>query len=258
MNGAKICEIAAALAEAERDRKPIDPVSATWPGLTVDDAYHVQLHNAGRRVVGGASVVGYKVGLTSAAMQQMLGVDQPDFGHLFDDMVVEGAVAAERFLQPRAETEIAFVLRAPLRGPGVTAEQVLAATDYVCTAIEIIDSRIAGWRIGLTDTIADNASSAALVLGTKRLAPGAIDMAAAEGRTLVDGRVIESGPGSAVLGHPAAAVAWLANTLGARDVTLEAGHIVLPGACARAVDVRSGMTVAADVDGFGAAEIRFT
>jgi 2-keto-4-pentenoate hydratase len=250
-------EVAAALAVAERDRVPIAPLSRTWPGLTVDDAYEIQRFNVAHRVTAGERVVGHKVGLTSRAMQEMLGVDEPDFGHLLAGMVVEGQTEATRYIAPRAEIEIAFVLGSPLKGPGVTAEDVLAATDHLRAAIEIIDSRVADWKIALVDTVADNASSAGVVLGERRVAPAGLDLAALEGRTHLNGEIVERGPGAAVLGNPAVAVAWLANTLGARGVALEAGHIVLPGACARAVTVRPGDLVTADFDVLGRVEVMF-
>jgi 2-keto-4-pentenoate hydratase len=250
-------EAAAALAAAERDRVPIAPLTQTWPGLTVDDAYEIQRFNVAHRVAAGERVVGHKVGLTSQAMQEMLGVDEPDFGHLLDGMVVEGQTQAARYIAPRAEIEIAFVLGSPLKGPGVTADDVLAATDQVRAAIEIIDSRIADWKIALVDTVADNASSAGVVLGEQSIAPTGLNLVALEGRTYLNGEFVERGRGVAVLGNPAVAVAWLANTLGARGVTLEAGHVVLPGACARAVAVQAGDVVRADFDALGTVEVMF-
>jgi 2-keto-4-pentenoate hydratase len=254
---ARTAEAAALLAAAERDRVPVPPLTGRWPDLTIDDGYAIQRHNVARRVAAGARVVGHKVGLTSAAMQEMLGVGEPDFGHLLDDMVVAGEAEAAAYLAPRAEIEIAFVLRSALTGPGVTAADVLAATDHVRAAIEIIDSRIADWRIALVDTVADNASSAGVVLGERRVAPAGLDLAAVEGRLRLGGTLVERGPGAAVLGHPAVAVAWLANTLGVRGVALEAGHVVLPGACTRAVPVAPGDVVVGDFDGLGAVEVRF-
>ncbi len=251
-------ELAAALADAERRRAPIPPLTETVPAFGVRDAYAVQRINVARRVAGGARIIGHKVGLTSPAMQRMLGVDEPDFGHLLDTMVVSGTAAAAGYLQPRAEVEIAFILREPLRGPGVTVDDVLAATAHVCAAIEIIDSRIADWRITLADTVADNASSAGVVLSERRVPVDGLDLAALEGRTLVDGRVAERGRGTAVLGHPAAAVAWLADTLGRHGTGLEQGHVVLPGAFARAVPVVAGTRVTADIDALGDTEVIFT
>jgi 2-oxopent-4-enoate hydratase len=251
-------DLSAALADAQRRRVPIPPLTGTAPGLTVEDAYEVQRIGVAERVAAGARIIGHKVGLTSPAMQRMLGVDQPDFGHLLDTMVVYGTTPVAGYLQPRAEVEIAFVLRATLRGPGVTVADVLAATGHVCAAIEIIDSRIADWRITLPDTVADNASSAGVVLSGRRVPVNGLELAALEGRTLVDGRVAERGPGSAVLGNPAAAVAWLANTLGPLGTSLSAGHVVLPGAFARAVPVTAGTRVTADIDALGDVEVVFT
>lgn len=259
-------EIAAALASAERERMPMPPLAETWAGLDVDDAYEIQRLNVRRRLDAGERVLGHKVGLTSRAMQEMLGVDQPDYGHLLDTMFVPSAnggddggsaVPVDRYVAPRAEIEIAFVLGAPVAGPGVTLQDVLAATDHLRPAIEIIDSRIADWRIGLVDTIADNASSAGVMLGAGRTSPDNLDLAAVGGRVVVNGEVADGGTGADVLDHPAAAVAWLANTLGRRGARLEAGHVALPGACTRAVSVRPGDRVEADFDVLGGAAVTF-
>jgi 2-keto-4-pentenoate hydratase len=254
-----LAEAAEALARAERDRAAIPPPTETWPGLDVADAYEIQLINTRRRIAAGEKVLGHKVGLTSTAMQRMLGVERPDYGVLFAAMFAEdGAkVAADGLVAPKAEIEIAFVLRDELRGPGVTVDQVLAATDHVRAAIEIVDSRIADWRITLADTVADNASSAGVVLGERRAPVGDLDLERVEGRLQKNGELLERGPGSAVLGHPAAAVAWLADTLGKRGVTLEPGHVVLPGACTRAVEVAAGDVVTADFDVLGSVSIAF-
>lgn len=254
-------EAAQALASAERDRLPIDPITRRWPRLTVTDAYAVQRANITGRCARGSRVRGHKVGLTSAAMQQMLGVDQPDFGHLLDDMFVPegGTVPARRYLQPRVEAEIGFTLGADLTGPGVTAEDVLAATATVHPAIEIIDSRIADWQITLIDTVADNGSSGGVVLGPGTpLAELNTPLTDLGGELLIDGTVAESGTGAAVLGHPAAAVAWLANTLAEFGATLATGHVVLPGAIARAVTVSRGTRASANFDQLGTASVTFT
>jgi 2-keto-4-pentenoate hydratase len=252
-------EAARTLAAAERDRVAIPPLTETWPALDAADGYEIQLVNTRRRTAAGETVRGHKVGLTSRAMQEMLGVDQPDYGVLFSGMFVDdgGKTLAANYLAPKAEIEIAFVLRDVLRGPGVTVDGVLAATDHVRAAIEIIDSRIADWRITLADTVADNASSAGVVLGERRVPVGDVDLRNVEGRLRIGGELVESGPGSAVLGHPAAAVAWLANTLGERGVSLEPGHVVLPGACTRAVAVSAGDHVVADFDVLGPVSVTF-
>jgi 2-keto-4-pentenoate hydratase len=259
MLDSEIDRVARALSAAEADRSPISPPSAGWPALTVRDAYRIQLANVSRRVAAGARIVGRKVGLTSRAMQEQLGVDEPDYGHLLDDMVVlDGAsIDAARFCSPRIEPEIAFRLYRPLTGPECTIEDVLDSTEAVLPAMEVIDSRVSDWQIGLTDTIADNASSAAVVLGTARVSPREIDLPAVTVSFLRNRQVVESGTGSAVLGHPAMAVAWLANTLGAHGDRIGAGEVVIPGSCTRSVEVRAGDAFAAEFDGLGSVSVRF-
>ena len=212
----------------------------------------------GRWTADGATVIGHKVGLTSAAMQQMLGIDQPDYGHLRDDMLYEGGaeVRAAGFIQPRAEPEIGFVLKTQLAGPGVTLEDAAEAVGAVVPALELIDSRIRDWKIGLLDTIADNASSGAFVLGD-RVEPKGLDLAGIDCSLSLRGDVVETGDGAAVLGNPLAAVAWLANTLAGRGIALEAGHVVLPGACTRAIPVDVGDTVEAVFEGLGTVKVSF-
>lgn len=252
-------EAASVLAAAEQARQAVPPLSSTYSGLAIADAYDIQLTNVRARISAGRRIVGHKVGLTAKAMQEMLGVDEPDYGHLLDDMVVDAgvAVARERYVQPRVEIEIGFVLRDGLAGPGVTADDVMAATAYVVPSIEIIDSRIADWRITLVDTIADNASSAGIVLGLAQTSPGEIDLAAVKARLSLNGEVVASGTGADVLGHPARAVAWLANKLGEFGVQLLPGHVVLPGSCTKAIDVRAGDLVEADFDGLGTVGVAF-
>jgi 2-oxopent-4-enoate hydratase len=251
--------LADALAAAERSQVQIKPPSGTHQGLDVSDAYAVQRRNIDRRLAAGSRIVGHKVGLTSLAMQQMLGVDQPDFGHLLDDMTVEhgGSAPVARYCQPRIEPEVAFILARELRGPGVTVEDVVNATDYVAPALEIIDSRISDWQITLVDTIADNASSAGVVLGEQRTDPRDIDLTSVPVTMRVGDREEVSGDTSAVLGNPAAAVAWLANTLGGYGVALEAGHVVLPGSCTRALEVRPNDRVVAEFTGLGSVAVSF-
>jgi 2-keto-4-pentenoate hydratase len=250
---------AEALVAAERDRVAIPPLTETYPDLGLDDAYAIQEMGALARRLEGAIVTGYKVGLTSRAMRELLGVDQPDYGHLLDDMMVaEGeAVPHDRFLAPKAEPELAFVLGSRLRGPGISAADVIRATDHVLPAIEIVDSRIADWRIGLADTIADNASSAAVVLGGVSTPLPAIDPRLVGVALRRNGELVETGAMAAVLGSPVSAVAWLANTLGHLDVALEAGQVILPGSPVKAVDARAGDVFRADFDGLGSVEVRF-
>jgi 2-keto-4-pentenoate hydratase len=231
---------AVALARAARTRRPIAPLTQRLPGLSVADAYAIQRAGIARRLVDGARIVGHKVGLTSRAMQQQLGVDRPDYGVLLDDMIVEenDGLNMGRLVAPRVEAEIAFDLAKPLRGPEVDIDQVLEATSTVRAALEVIDSRIADWQITFEDTIADNASSALVVLGPPVAVDG-IDLVA-EHVTLTVGTGTVSGNGEAVLGHPAQGVAWLARTLADHGEGLRAGDLILPGAMAAAIPIARG------------------
>ncbi|MCA9505745.1 MAG: fumarylacetoacetate hydrolase family protein [Spirochaetaceae bacterium] len=252
-------EVARALREAEDSRKAIAPLAGRWPEIGIADAYAIQRTNIERRLEAGATIRGHKVGLSSRAMQDMMGVHEPDYGHLLDDMFVfEGfEVATAELLQPRVEIEVAFVLGAPLPKQGCNAADVIRATEYILPSIEIIDSRIADWKIGIVDTIADNASSARVVLGGRPLRLDQIDVRGIGAALRVDGEIVETGTAAAVLGNPVTSVAWLARTVGAFDVGLEAGHVILPGSCTRAVPVRPGSVVRADFDGLGHVDVRF-
>lgn len=253
-------QLADRLADAERLRVPIDPLTMTHPDLDVVDAYEIQLCNIRRRTDGGAAVRGHKVGLSARAMQQMFGVDEPDYGHLLDDMFVAEAstIEAEALLQPRVEVEVAFVLGAPLRGPGCSVADVLEATAFVLPAIEVIDSRIRDWKIALPDTIADNASSARVVLGGRRTTIDSLDLRTVGAVLRRNDTIVETGAAGAVLGNPATAVAWLVNKVHTFGVTLEPGHVVMPGSCTRAVDVATGDVVRADFDQLGHVTVAFT
>jgi 2-keto-4-pentenoate hydratase len=251
---------AAGLLEAYASGIPVRPLTESLPGLNVQEAYAIQLAQVRQWQAGGARVKGHKVGLTSAAMQRQLGVDQPDFGYLLDTMFLPEGVTADigRFLQPKAEPEIAFVLGKPLRGPGVTVAEALAAVDFVLPALEIIDSRIADWKITLPDTIADNASSGAVVLGSRPVKPDTLDLALAGCLLHRNGRLEGTGAGGAVLGSPVNALVWLANTLGPLGATLEAGHVVLPGSVCTAIPFGSGDTVSATFDRIGTVSVTFS
>jgi len=246
--------IAAELAAAYGAGQPtLAPLVSTYDGLTVDDAYAIQQLQIRRRIADGASVVGYKVGLTSAAMQQQIGVYEPDFGHLLSDMVhpADAPIATASFRQPRAEPEIALILNRDLRGPGLSVADVVTATAYALPAIEIIDSRITDWKISLIDTVADNASSGGLVLGQSPAAVGTRDLALAGCVLRKNGRIQSTGAGAAVLGSPWHAATWLANTLIARGARLAAGNIILTGSITAAVPVVAGDTVTVTIDGLG-------
>ncbi len=247
--------IADSLAEAEATRLPRGPLGE----MTVEDAYKIQLINIRRRLAAGAIVRGHKVGLSSKAMQQMMGVHEPDYGHLLHDMFwfEHDEVPVDRFLQPRVEFETAFVLSGTLPAPGCTAADVLRCTAFVCPSIELIDSRIADWKIGITDTIADNASSAGVILGGNATPITAVDPRAIDVRVLINGAEVATGRSDAVLGNPVTAVAWLANKVHQFGVTLEAGHVVLPGSCTRAFEVKAGDHVRAEFSHLGPVEVRF-
>ena len=252
-------ELAADLAEAERTRVPMGPLTAAHPGIDVVDAYEIQLINIRQRVAEGATVVGHKVGLSSAAMQQMIGVDEPDYGHLLADMeVFEGVtVDTARYLYPRVEVEVGFILADDLPGAGCTEDDVLAATAAFAPSIELIDTRITDWQIKLCDTIADNASSAGFVLGAERVSPKDIDITAIDAVLRRNGEVVAEGRSDAVLGNPVTAVAWLARKVDSFGVRLRAGDIVLPGSCTRAIDVRPGDDFIADFAGLGSVRLSF-
>jgi 2-keto-4-pentenoate hydratase len=229
------------------------------PTIDVVDAYEIQLINIRQRVAEGARVVGHKVGLSSKAMQQMMGVDEPDYGHLLDEMEVfeDTPVKAGRYLYPRVEVEVGFILAEDLPGADCTEEDVIAATAAYAPAIELIDTRITDWKIKLCDTIADNASSAGFVLGAARVAPADIDIKTIDAVLTRNGEVVAKGRSDAVLGNPVTAVAWLARKVESFGVRLRKGDIVLPGSCTRAIDARPGDQFVAEFDGLGSVRLTF-
>ncbi|MEU6478216.1 2-keto-4-pentenoate hydratase [Streptomyces sp. NPDC047017] len=246
------------LRRAEHSVTPVAPLTETFPGIGTEDAYEIQLANIRRRLDAGARVRGHKVGLSSPVMQRMMGVDEPDYGHLLDDMELSGdrPVPVARYCRPRIEVEVGFVLGADLPGEDCTTADVLAATERVVPALELIDSRISDWRISIADTIADNASSAGFVTGAGR-DPRELDLKAIEARLTSGGELLAEGRGDAVLGDPARSVAWLARTVARFGVPLKKGHVVLPGSCTRAVDVTAGATFTAEFTGLGPVRLSF-
>jgi 2-oxopent-4-enoate hydratase len=250
-------QAAHALFQAEKTRAPIVPLTEKFPGLDVEDAYGIQLHNVSDRLKAGETVRGYKVGLTAKAMRDQLGVDQPDFGHLFSSMILdtEAQFSAKDFIAPRVELEAAFVLSKDLKGPGITVADVLRATELVLPAIELIDSRIENWKIAFEDTVADNASAARVILGAQGASPRDLDLRLAGGALFRNGSLMETGSMVAVMGHPAVAVAWLANTLGRRGISFKAGDVVMPGSCIKAVDIRQGDVIHAEIAGLGCVDL---
>jgi 2-keto-4-pentenoate hydratase len=252
-------ELAADLAQAERSREPIAPLTSAHPDIDVVDAYEIQLINIRQRVAEGARILGHKVGLSSLAMQQMMGVDEPDYGHLLDEMQVfeDVPVKAGRYLYPRVEVEVGFILSADLPGADCTEDDVLAATEALVPSIELIDTRISDWKIALCDTIADNASSAGFVLGEARVLPADIDVKAIDAVLTRNGEVIAEGRSDAVLGNPVTAVAWLARKVESFGVRLRKGDVVLPGSCTKAIDARPGDQFVADFTGLGSVHLSF-
>jgi 2-keto-4-pentenoate hydratase len=257
---AAVIEVAARLASAEADRKPIEPITDSGEHLTVADAYAIQTRNIERRIAAGGLVRGRKVGITSRPVQQLFGVDEPTFGVLLDDMFVEDGdeIPLDTLIQPRVEAEMAFVMATDLTGPGLTTTDALAAIGGVLPAIEVVDSRIADWRIQLVDTIADNASSARVVVGGRLTPVTDVDLRLVGMLFHRNGAPIDSGAGAAALGNPARCVAWLANKLAAFGSGLRRGDTVLPGALHRMVPVLPGDVIRADFAHLGSVTVRFS
>jgi 2-keto-4-pentenoate hydratase len=259
VDGTTRAAVAQELHDAYDTKTPVDQISTRFPEMSVEDSYDIQWQQIAMRRAAGRRVIGHKVGLTSAAMQRQLGVNQPDYGHITDDMVFleHELVRQDAYLQPKVEPEIAFVLKSALRGPGVTVAQAIAAIDFVLPALEIIDSRISQWQIGILDTIADNASSGGIVLGSTPVSVQAVDLRLSGCILYRNGEVAATGAGGAVLGSPVSSLVWLANTVGPRGITLEAGHIVLPGSQTAAIAVTPGDTFTAQFAGIGSVTTRF-
>ena len=248
-------ELHAALAA----RTPVAPLTERAPDITIDDAYRIQLRMLSHRLAAGERVIGKKIGVTSKVVMDMLNVDQPDFGHLLSGMVAsEGEpIPVSSLIAPKAEAEVAFVLKRDLVGPGVTALDVLRATDFVVPCFEIVDSRIRDWKIRIQDTIADNASCGLLVLGGTRRDPRELDLALAGMVLEKNGEIVSTSTGAAVQGSPLNAVAWLANTLGALGIPLAAGEVILSGSQSPLVPVAAGDSFLCSVGGLGSARVRF-
>jgi len=245
---------------ALRSRVTVRPLSEREPEITISDAYHVSRRLLERRLADGEQVIGKKIGVTSLAVQRMLDVHQPDFGYLTDRMLYrDGAVMpiSRELIQPRAEGEIAFLLKRGLAGPGVTIDDVLDATECVFPCLEVVDSRIADWKIRITDTIADNASSGLFLLGAGHELPRSVDVASLEIEVEKNGRLISRGEGSAALGSPAYCVAWLANTLSGFEIPLLAGEIVLSGSLVPLEPVVAGDRMRVTLSGVGSASVDF-
>ena len=231
------------LIEAWRGRKALPLLSKTYPGIEIEDAYRIQEAFVARRVAAGARIKGYKVGLTSKAMQAMSGATEPDFSAMTDDLFIPESTPTpiSRFFDPLVEMEIAFVMKDALAGPGILPMDVIRATDFVVPAIEIVDFRIArAPGMGIIDTVADLAACGAAVLGANPRRLDAIDIRRVKGEILRNGVVEQTGEASAVLGNPVTAVAWLANKLGAFGVSFRPGDVILTGSFVRAFPVKAG------------------
>lgn len=235
------------LLEAEQSQNGIEPLTQTLENLTVKDAYLIQLETINEKVAQGHHITGKKIGLTSKAMQNLLNVNEPDYGHLLSNMEIkDGTTLRSDYLKPRVEAEIAFILKDPLKGPHVTVAQVIEATDYIVGSLEIVDSRIENWQIKLLDTIADNASSAKYVLGSIQRPVSDMDLPAIEMSLFKNEEKVNAGKGEDVLGNPAACVAWLVNRLADFNIGMEAGEVILSGALSAALDAEVGDVFVAD------------
>lgn len=259
MEAKLIAQLGDSLFEALRANTVIDPISDKYPEMTIEHAYQVQKRMTDRRVADGETIVGKKIGVTSRAVMNMLGVYQPDFGYMTDRMIVnEGeTIAMSRMIQPKAEGEIAFLLKKDLMGPGLTNADILAATEAVIPCFEIVDSRIRDWKIKIQDTVADNASCGLFVLGDNAVSPRKVDLSTCGMVLEKNGEIIATGSGAAAMGSPVNAITWLANTLGSLGVPLKAGEVVLSGALAAMFPCAAGDNFRVSIGGIGSCSVRF-
>ena len=258
LSSADHAKAAQRLMTAASERKQAEQLSKTWPHIGFDDAYAIQSEVIRQRVAAGRKVIGHKIGLTSKAMQRSSGIDEPDYGVLLDDMVfTDGAkIKAVNYCVPRVEVELCFVLKHPLKGPGVGLIDVLRATEYVVPSLELIDARLQDPR-KIFDTISDNGAAAGIVLGGRPVGPTEVDLRWVGCALYKNGEVEETGLASGVMGHPAMGIAWLANKVGPHGVTLEPGHMMLAGSFTRPIWVAAGDTVQADFGPLGNVAVQF-
>lgn len=260
-----IDQLARRLDQAERDKTQIGQFSLENPDMTLEDGYAISRAWYRLKLEEGRKVIGHKIGLTSRAMQRSSNVTEPDFGTLFDDMLFPDGqdIPVSRFIEPRVEVELAFILNKPLKGPDCTIYDVLSAAEYVCPALEIIDARIertdkaTGVTRKVFDTISDNAACGGIVLGGRPVKPDAVDLRWISALMFRNGVIEESGVAAAVLNHPATGVAWLANKLAPYDEFLEPGHIVLGGSFTAPIFARAGDTFHVDYGALGSIGVRF-
>jgi 2-oxopent-4-enoate/cis-2-oxohex-4-enoate hydratase len=240
-------------------RQVLEPLTNRYADITIENAYHIQQRMLARRLEAGEKVVGKKIGVTSAAVMNLLGVRQPDFGYMLDGMSYnEGeSIPMDTLIQPKAEGEIAFVMKRDLMGPGVTAADVLAATEGVMTCFEIVDSRIRDWKIKIQDTVADNASCGVFVLGDRLVDPRDVDLATCGMVLEKNGEIACTGAGAATLGNPVNAMVWLTNTLGRLGIPLKAGEVVLSGSLGPMIPVKAGDNLRVTIGGIGGCSVKF-
>ena len=241
------------------NHRTMAPISKSYPELSIDDAYLIQLETVNLALASGRKVVGKKIGLTSKAMQEMFGIDTPDYGHLYDHMILpdEQPISLSALHKPRVEPEIAFILGEDIQGPGVTLVDVLRATAGIVACFEIIDSRIANWDITVMDSISDNASAALVTIGSEMKSVCDVNMRNIGLVLEKNGDTVAFSAGAAVMGHPALSVAWLANRLHQYGVSLKKGEIILSGSLTKALDVEAGDVFSASFDGLGLAKAKF-
>lgn len=246
------------LYQAMKNSSTIKPLTRTYPGITLDDAYEIQMENVKTVLSSNVKMTGKKIGLTSKAMQNMLGVEEPDFGHLFEDMEVRGGmISFSEMIQPKVEAEIAFVMGKDITGDELTADDILDATEYVIASLEIVDSRIENWMVKLQDTVADNASSGRYVLGTKKKAPRDMDLKGETMELYKNGEKINSGRGVDVFGDPMNSVLWLAEKMLSLGSEIKKGEILLSGAMSAALSAKPGDMFRAEFKTLGSAEVSF-
>lgn len=248
-----------ALYQALVNKTTIQPLVEQEPDITIEDAYAIQQVMIEQRLNAGETIIGKKIGVTSKAVQQLIGVNQPDFGQLTSGMLFEEGqpVPLDCLIQPRAEAEVAFVLKEDLNGPNITAIDVIRATDYVVPCFEIVDSRIKDWKIGIQDTVADNASCGVFVLGKQKKKLTELDLNLAGMLLYQNGELVQNTCGAAVQGGPVNAVVWLANTLGRLGLPFKKGEIILSGSQSSLVPAVPGETLKCVVGGLGSCEITF-
>jgi 2-keto-4-pentenoate hydratase len=259
MNDQKIREIGAQLFDAEVNHKKIEKLSVAYPGITVDEAYRIQLEAVKLKTEAGQSIVGKKIGLTNLVMQKTLGISEPDYGHVLDSNMASADVplSMSKLIQPQIESEIAFILKHDVQGPGVTAAAIMAATEGIVAAFEIVDCRYQDMKIALQDTVADNASCGAIILGSRIVSVKDLDLRTIGLVLEKNGEIIDMGASAAVLGSPAASVAWLANKIAAYGVTLKAGEIIMSGSFTNTHKISAGDSFIASFGGVGSVKAFF-